>query len=327
MNFANGTAFNIRGDRPLVVLSHGMGQDSAAMLALLTDHDQPEVAQRYIGGAELLVIHADTGNEHAATVAYRDWVRTCCAARGIAYFQVDRDLGFHSGAWRGGLHGQWDAHGTINSVAFGSTCSDQLKIEPIWRAVNALLAEAFGIEPDRRAGLREHVARFGKRVDCLIGFGRGEEHRLDSEARTTIQPTLLPPDVMKTRTRRKWFGETVRRIYPLIDLRVDRLDAQRYLRSRALPVPPPSLCRTCHWSDEAKVLHLSRTDPDTWSYWVEAEARKLREHPGKERNLGVKGAILLPAFLERAQRLYGNLSTDELYERVFSHGQCVRSNF
>ncbi len=77
------------------------------------------------------------------------------------------------------------------------------------------------------------------------------------------------------------------------------------------------------------MLHLSRTEPDVFAYWVRAEARKLREHPsapGKP-NYGAKGAILLPAFLQRAERLFGHLSTDELAAHVFSHGQVVRNNF
>ncbi len=305
--------------RPLVVLSHGMGQDSSALHGLLTDPLRPDLRGRYVGDAQLLVIHADTGAEYAATIAHREWVCAYTRQSGDTYFQVDRHLGFHGGAWKDGLHGQWDAHGTIGSVAFGSSCSDQLKITPIWRAINALLAASYDVDPAGRGGIKEHHRRFNRRIVCHIGFSRGEERRVRApQAQCAMELFKLPK---KRREEPLWFTDNVMRQYPLIDVGFDRAQAQAYLRSRNHPVCRPSLCRTCHWQDEAAVLHLARTEPDTFAYWVGAETRKRTGKPGTGRNYGVKGVLTLPQFLDRAIRMLGHLTTDQLFERVLNHSK------
>lgn len=338
MRFANGVSLSLDPTRPLVVLSHGMGQDSAGIMALLTDPKRADFYQNFVGDAQLIVLHADTGAEHDRTVAYRDVVRAQCAEHNIPFLVITGDLGYHSGDWAHGLWGQWDAHGTINSVAFGASCSDSLKITPIWKVVNDLLADAYGIDahgkvsthPKGRAGLYTHLARHEKPVDCLIGIARGEERRIAGGATCSAQMLFTDDQLPKQKPAlAKWFQACVRRRYPLIDVGYDRLDIHAYLTALGLPIPIPSLCKTCHFSDEAKVLHLARTEPDVFARWVASEQRKFAEHPapaGKP-NYGAKGTIALPAFLARAEKMYGHLTTDQLEQHVLTHGQSVRNNF
>lgn len=310
--------------RPLVVLSHGMGQDSAAMLAAFTDEAQPEIRAKYIGdAAQLLVIHADTGAEHEETVRYRDWVRSYCELKGIVYFQVDRDLGFHSGDWVGGLQAQWDASNTIGSVAFPSTCSDRLKIQPIWHAVNRILADSFGVSPKRKNGMYEHTRRFGRKIRSYLGIAKGEERRLDAVTRARLELRLFDELVEAPGIGDPWFDRNAVHQYPLIDLGIDRAGAQAYLRSRNHVVPRPSLCRFCHWKSKAELVHMARTLPDDLSYWLAAEERKMTLNAGSGQNHGVKGAQTLRSFLAEAEAEYGHLSTDELYGYVMTHGHCM----
>lgn len=310
-------------ERPVVVLSHGMGQDSAAALAAFTNPDEPEIRRRFVGDATLLVIHSDTGAEHPETIAYRSWVRDYCAAHGAVYFQVDRDLGFHTGHAVNGLHGMWDATNTISSVAFPSTCSDRLKITPIWHAINRILADSFDVPDARKNGIYEYMARFGKRLRSYLNFAKGEEGRLDPVTRARFDLKLFDELVEAPPRGELWFDRNVSENYPLLELGIDRAAAQRYLRERGQPVPRPSLCTTCHWKSKQEVLHLQRTLPEYLAYWLMAEERKIAANPGKERNYGVKGAITLKQFLAEAEAEYGHLSTEELYEYVMTHGHCM----
>lgn len=68
-----------------------------------------------------------------------------------------------------------------------------------------------------------------------------------------------------------------------------------------------------------------RTDPTLMQYWIDAEQRKKTRHPGTGVNHGVKGAIPLPRFLARARSMYGDLSTDDLRERIRRDGHSVKS--
>jgi hypothetical protein len=308
--------------KPLVIFSHGMGQDSAAILAMLTDPAHPEWRERYIGTADLLVVHCDTLDEHAETVAFRSWTRAYCEAHDIAYRQIHPQDGFHTGAWTGGLIGQYRAHNTIGSVGYPSTCSDSLKISPQWNAVNAQLAIELNVRPARKGGLYAHRERFGP-VRCIIGFAAGEEHRIQADP----QLSLLPK-----RDRRPWYTRCVETAFPLIDLKIDRAGAQRYLRERGLPVPRPSNCRRCFWKSAQELLHLERTDPAALEEWLELEERKLaawadRTAAAGVRNSGVKGATTLATFLANARTKYGHLTTEQLHEYVMSHGHCVASKY
>jgi hypothetical protein len=309
--------------RPLVVFSHGMGQDSAGILALLTDPARPEFRERYVGkDGSLLVIHCDTMDEHRETVEYRAWTRDYCAQRGIEYLELHPSDGFHAGAWTGGLIGQYRANNTIGSVGFPSTCSDQLKIQPQWKAINARLARELGVDPARKGGLYAHEKQFG-RVRCIIGFAAGEERRIQ----TSAQIELIPK-----KTRQPWYSRCVEPVYPLIDLGLDRGAVQSYLRERGLPVPRPSNCRRCFWKSAQELIHLERTDPAALEEWLELEANKLaawadRTAKSGARNSGVKGSQTLRAFLDDARAKYGHLTTEQLHEYVMSHGHCVASKY
>jgi hypothetical protein len=306
---------NVVASGPICILSHGMGQDSACLLSLLTDPNRPEVWERYVGGAELIVVHSDTGNEHQATVDYRTHVRDLCAEHGITYVQVDLEDGFHTGAWRFGLVGQWQANHTIGSAAYPATCSDSLKVQPIWKAINAFCGKRFGVSDYRKGGLKEHLRRYGA-IPTIIGIAKGEEKRI----RATAQLPLLPQE-----EDTGWFATCVKRIYPLMDMGMDRAAAQAYLRSRNQPVPRPSNCQFCPYKSRQEVLHLARTDEKAFARWSELEDDKRRHNAAHPHNYGVKGKKMLREFYAEAERMYGHLTIEQLEAHVMSHGHCTPS--
>jgi hypothetical protein len=312
--------------RPIVFLSHGAGQDSAAILTLLTDPTRPEVARTYLpDDAQLVVMHADTQAEHDETVEYRSYIASYCAAREIPFLVIDKDLGMHTGAWRDGLWGQWIANSTIGSVCFPSTCSDSLKVAPFYKAASAILGALYDVVDFRKRPLYEYTKRFGRKLDVLIGFAAGEEHRADSDELPWVMLPLFPMKP-KHRPLHKWFVENVRRQYPLIALEMKRQDAQEYLRSVGEPVPRPSLCKTCHWKSPEELEHLARTEPQIVAFWKERESAKVKKHADRARNATVKGTIDLTQVFDDARRSCAGMTTEELYERVFSHGHAVKSS-
>lgn len=63
-----------------------------------------------------------------------------------------------------------------------------------------------------------------------------------------------------------------RRVYPLLDLRMDRADCMATIRDAGLPVPPKSACWFCPFASPAKWAKLRRDEPDLFDRAVALEA-------------------------------------------------------
>jgi hypothetical protein len=228
--------------RGICTLSSGIGQQSGALLGLLTDPSRADFYDKYVGDRNLVILHADTNNEHDDTIAYRAWTSSYCRERGIYFKTIYGSMGYHPGAWAGGLTAQWDAHSTVGSVAFPSTCSDSLKITPIYAYLADLMHELYGFRSGRKAEYYEYCDRFGEKLPVIIGFGRGEESRAGiatevDRDQTSFIDLIGAADVVQKPGRHLWMDRTINKVYPLIDIGFDRSDVQAYLRSRNLPVP------------------------------------------------------------------------------------------
>lgn len=316
--------------KPLVVFSHGMGQDSGALLALLLDSPRT-LWKQIVADGDLVVIHSDTGNEHDTappgamdTISYRTWTRDFCNSHGVEYVQIEVTDGYHPGAWAGGLLGQYRANNTIGSVGFPSTCSDALKVQPIWNYTNARLARELDVDPARRGGLYAHRNIFGP-IHTLIALAADELDRIPASS----QLELIPK---QQRDPRPWYTRCVKTIYPLVDLGVTRLRAHSIFRERDLPLPRPSNCKACFWKSHQEILHLERTDPTALKTWLDLEETKLTTWAPRcaakgVRNAGVKGSRTLREYLEEAHRKYGHLSLVQLDDYIMSHGHCVGSKW
>ena len=160
--------------KPLTVLSFGGGQDSTAILYRLL-HD-PMARARYAPG-ELLVLMADTEDEYADTLAHVETIKALCAEKGVE---------FHVGgeAWRrpswqkGGLRGFMQRSSTIIIKAQRKTCTDQLKLTPLYAFLDWWIADRAGstaLAAKRGRGkfaIKRYVETQGK-IQMLIGIARG----------------------------------------------------------------------------------------------------------------------------------------------------------
>jgi len=294
------------GQPALTVLSFGGGQDSTAILYLLAE-DQ-EARAKYAPG-RLLVIMSDTGDEHQDTLEHVYRIKAYCQVRGIEFAWIRPGDGYH-GKWNEGMRAYHRAHGSIGSKAFPKTCTDNLKIQPIYRYLEAWVAREYGYVAGRKAALKAFARDHG-RIRVLLGIAKGEEKRVS------------PPE-----TWTPWRRLATEAGYPLLDLGLDRAACQAYIASRGHAVPPPSNCITCHFKSPIEILWTARKLPADFADWVALEAAKLKKWAEKgEKNLGVNGRKTLPQVLAEAEARYGHLTDAELDEYRMSHGHCVKNAY
>lgn len=291
----------------LTILSFGGGQDSTAILEKIV-HDQT-FRQKYVHG-RFLVIMADTGDEHPETIEFVARVKERCARYRIDFVHVTADMGFHPPGW-GSLMEQYRTHNTVGSKTFHKTCTDNLKIKPIYRFIEKWVQNEYGISGHNKRGLREFAATYGK-IRVLIGIAKGEEARVADSTKDT----------------RRWYRESVTTVYPLIAEGMDRAACQQYIQSVNQEVPVPSNCMRCPYMNLTELEYLRRFHSDKLNEWVERENAKLDKfaHLG-EKNLGVWGAKKLPEVVKLSAEKHAEWSDEQIRTYRFSHGHCVKSKY
>jgi 3'-phosphoadenosine 5'-phosphosulfate sulfotransferase (PAPS reductase)/FAD synthetase len=292
----------------LTVLSFGGGQDSTALLyKYVFDAD---FRAKYAPG-RFLVIMAATLDEHPETNLHVAKTKEFCAAHKIEFVHITPDMGFHGGKWQG--YRQFlRATNTCGSKAFRKTCTDNLKIKPIYRFLEQWLAREYNVANKLKKGFYQFVHQGHGKVKMLIGIAKGEESRCGEALE-------------------KWQRETVERVYPLIDLGLDRQGCQDYIASCNKPVPPPSNCMLCPFMSEIELLWLFLNYPLDYAEWVKLEQAKIDRFRGEglpdDKNLGVWGRKLLPQKLAEAQVRYAHMTHAQINEYKMSHGHCVKSKY
>lgn len=292
----------------LTMLSYGIGQDSWTILAKLAL--DREFRQRYAPG-RLIVVASDTGNEHPDTYAHNECSKRFCESHGIEYVHITREMGFHSHGWQT-LQFYFREKSNIASKAYPKTCTDNLKIKPIYKFLENYIERVFGFKAGRKKGIKEFAEANGK-IRVLIGIAKGEEGRV---GKSDPHP---------------WMAKSLEKVYPLIDIGYGRAECQQWLKENQLPVPPPSNCIFCPFKSMIEVLWTSRFLPGQFAEWVELEQNKInawaaKGTPAKE-NLGVNGLKLLPEYLAAAITKYGHMSDTELNDYRMSHGHLCGSAY
>lgn len=297
----------------LTVFSYGGGQDSFTILLMLV-YDRN--FRRKYAPNRLLVLMSDTGEEHPETYQHvNNVVYPMCKAYEIEFRFITNDMGFHSDAWKTLTH-QYRRNNMIGNAAFRQTCTDNLKIKVIdnyvenWLKINYF----WGMKLTRKRAYYDFKNQFGK-IKLLLGFAAGEEKRVKGNA-------LVP----------KWKQECVEKVYPLIDLEMDRAACHTKIAEYGYEIPMPSNCMICFYMSQQELLWLYRNYPNKFGEWVELEKNKME----KSRRLGVPdnknyGAFASTKTLEQklseAQVKYGHWSNEELHNYKMSHGHCVRSKY
>ncbi|MFA7454879.1 MAG: hypothetical protein WCZ10_10500 [Desulfobulbaceae bacterium] len=291
----------------LTVLSYGIGQDSWSLL--LSCALDPAFRQKYAPGT-LLVLSSETGDEHPGTYEHLEYSRRFCAESGIEYHHITPEMGYHPRTWPG-LRQQYRRNDTVGSKRFPKSCTDNLKLTPIYNFLDEWVGRRWNMPFGRKEALKLFAQKYGK-ISMLIGLAAREEKRC-------VKPDEIP---------KGWRQCAIQVLYPLIDRGMDRGACQRHAASLGQPVPPPSNCMLCPYMNEAELLWLHRFHRADFEEWVELEARKIAKNSHKgARNSGVWGDRLLPQVLEEALAKYGHWSNEQLQENKFSHGHSVASRY
>lgn len=287
----------------LTILSYGGGQDSTAILYMYVN--SPQFRAHYVPG-RFLVIMADTGDEHQHTLDHVEFTKQYCKKNNIEFIHLTADMGYHTGDWQS-LRGLYRAKTAVGSKCFPKICTDRLKLRPIYNCLEDWIGKEYGYRPGRKNAFKSFAQDHG-RVRVLVGIARGEESRV------------------KGKQDEPWREKSLGIVYPLIDLRMDRQDCQKYARSLDLPVPYPSNCILCPFMSEIELVWLYKNLPDDFQDWVEIERNKLEKYKHIEKNYGVWKNKTLPEVLTGALEKYGNLTPAELDNYKMNHG-CNLSKY
>lgn len=313
----------------LTVLSYGAGQDSTTLLRLYLHREK--FRTDYAPG-DFLVLMSDTGNEHPETYQHVQETVALCADHGIEFHLIGEAAGCHSAAWPS-LTGAWARKDLVGSKAFPKTCSDNLKIRPLYKFLNGWVGRKYGFTGADAAdhgkqALVNYTERWG-RIQVLIGIAKGEEKRVKKADDGRVGQLPLPFGPVKRTHQPGWLSRCIQRLYPLIDLGLDRAGCQAFLREVGASVPLPSNCMFCPFASEVELLWLSLAYPERLAEWEGFERRKLEVNAAQgQRNLTVWGnQEPLGAVLARARVKYADWSQERLFAYRMSHGHCTMSKF
>jgi 3'-phosphoadenosine 5'-phosphosulfate sulfotransferase (PAPS reductase)/FAD synthetase len=292
----------------LTVLSFGAGQDSTTLLYKYI-HDV-DFRKKY-APEDFIVVCADTGDEHIETYRHIEDVKKLCVRFKVEFFHITPNMGFHSGSWQS-LRGFYDLKKAVGSKSFPKTCTDRLKIQPIYKFLESWIGKKYSLETGRKKGFYKYNKKFGSKIKIMLGIAHGEEKR-------RIDPSKITE---------KWRKENIENLYPLIDLKMGRAECIKYIKKLNYKVPVPSNCILCPFMSEIELVWMYRNIPKDYQDWVRIEKNKINNNLNKgEKNLGVWGKKLLPEVLERALIKYGRMTLDELNDYKMSHGHCVQSKY
>ena len=225
--------------RPALMVADGMGVDSTAVLVGLHARGiRPDA-----------VIHADTGDEHPGTVAYREIRRAWLASIGFPDLTIVRRSasGQTKRVRRDGKVGvsystlgeNCIANATLPGLAFGfKSCSVKWKIEPQNKWTR-------GWEPARRTWAH------GQRVVKLIGYDAGPKdakrgHELGDDTEYTY-------------------------LYPLREWGWDRERCIVEILRAGVALPRKSACFYCPAAQTWEIAELVRDYPDLADYVITME--------------------------------------------------------
>jgi len=293
-----------------VILLFGGGQDSWAILTMFIND---ELFRKTYAPNNLLVVMSDTGWEHPKTYIFNSKARQLCLDNDIEFYVVERWMGYHPNTWQTLTH-NWELNQTIGSVAFPQTCTDNIKIKPVKKFVADWLRQKYGYDGKRTSDVYKQYYYEHGTLTHLIGFADKEQSRAKGYNGAV-----------------KWEKECLDYEYPLIDLEIDRAQAQEVISNYGYEVPPPSNCTICFYMSRQEILWLYRNLPNDFWYWVKLERAKINKHRllglAEPKNQGPFGKKTIIQKTKEAIKQYGHLTSEELEDYKFSHGHCTKSKF
>jgi len=316
----------------LLVLSFGAGQDSTTIFyRFLLD---PAFRSAKLNGRNLVLVFADTGDERAATYDHMWRIKDLCNAYGIKCIHlasawtiemhkkngrsVDHiTTGFHSESWAA-LAAQYLRNHNL-AIRRNKSCTDNLKIKPIYRWLNSFCAELMGekIKDHGKQNIQAYAKQFGK-IEMMIGFAKGEESRVKKAAKAGKQ---------------KWW-QSIEKTFPLVDvLSMDRLECISYMETTPWGACGPSMCKMCPNITKQTLVLMWLDDRASFIDWARHEKRKLKKWApiqaakGEANSYALGGTKDLFGELREALETFKDWSLEDLKEYDFKNGHCISNGY
>jgi len=248
-------------EKQLTVLSFGGGQDSTALFYMyLFDK---EFREKYAPG-DFVMVMANTGNEYPETYKHIEEIKKLAKQHGITFAFLE-DYKYTTDSWKGGVLDKMRRNQFIMSVNTKS-CTIALKIQPIYKWLDEYVCENYPElsapkpceDTNGKKALQIFAKTYGK-INVILGIAKGEENRV---AKSEDAGDL-------------WFKKSIKRVYPLIDMGIDRAGAQEIIAKSGHSVPPPSNCMVCPYQNDEEILLLSLKYPNMFDKWTDLEKSKL----------------------------------------------------
>lgn len=313
--------------KQLTVLSFGAGQDSTCILyRIIRD---PQFRQQFVQG-DLIVLMANTGNEHPHTYRHIRFIKSLCSTHSIPFFLISSSMGYHPRTWTS-LLGQFRKNESIMSMMFPRTCTDNLKIKPIYNFLDHYIAKTYyGYQETSATKGKKFIKRFAGehgKIRVILGIAAGEEKRIKKRTRKVLSQLQLDLFTKLKKAKALWMEKSILKVYPLVELGMDREACQHYIRQTGWPLPYPSNCMMCPFISKPELLWLYRNLPDQYHCWLTCERKKINKSHNRAVNHGVKGQKLLDQILQEAIEEFGHWSNEQLDDYKMSHGHCVQSSY
>jgi hypothetical protein len=172
-------------NKEITLLSFGGGQDSTAIFYKII-YD-PEFKKKYVKG-ELVVVMANTFNEHPETYENVDHIRSLCLQNNIEFYLTGSEY-IQNPSYKGGLVYHYEKKNNVGSKVFQKTCTVNLKIVPIYEFLGDWIRSKNMDDPIFSYRI---VGNIRKNTKYLIKTENGEElFKLADRKTTSIKHRLL----------------------------------------------------------------------------------------------------------------------------------------
>ncbi|KKN21603.1 hypothetical protein LCGC14_0923780 [marine sediment metagenome] len=217
----------------LTTLSLGCGVQSSTIAEMIVEGELPPID---------IAIFADTGDEPDYVYDQRDYLKDRLASVGIPLETVQKES-LISAIYR--------AKGRFASIPcftyfdgqlgmMKRQCTREYKIAPIERLIRRKLLKMGHAKETKAKHIR---AKKGVEITTWLGISLDEAIRMKDN-------------------RVKW----IKSKWPLIELRMTRLDCANWLTAKGLPLPNKSSCRICPFHSHAHWKNVKETRPEDWEH-------------------------------------------------------------
>ena len=121
--------------------------------------------ERYAPG-RLISLAAATGSEHDETDDHTRFLKAFSKEHGLHFEHITADQGYHPEKWLS-LEHFYESGNRIGSKTYPKTCTWNLKLAPLYKRLEAILAQDYGVVHGRKQGIYEYVALTGRKISVL----------------------------------------------------------------------------------------------------------------------------------------------------------------